>query len=357
MTHSFAPTKDLRIPRGSTILVTGVSGMIAVHIADEALKAGFRVRGTVRSAARGDEVAALLGSPAAFEYAVVPDMAGDAAFHVAMRGAAAAVHCASIHDFSARPVDMVPPTVRGSLNVLDAALAAGPDLRSVVFTSSTGAAASPRPGVQFHVGRDTWNDAALDLVRDTPPDRQAAMGFDWKMNVYRAAKVEAERAVWHFVERQKPPFDVNVVNPGMNFGGAKGSMGVSGAQVLGLLDGKIPPIPSLYMVDVVDDARIHVAAAIDATVKGQRIFACDSPFNWRLVIEAMHKALPDAQLPQPDPHELLDISTVDNALGAELLRKWWGQPGYKGLEQTVRETVGMCLARRNGEYKRRQPAQ
>jgi hypothetical protein len=108
------------------------------------------------------------------------------------------------------------------------------------------------------------------------------------------------------------------------------------------------------MVDVVDDARIHVAAAIDSTVTNERIFACDEPFNWRLVIEAIQKVLPDAELPQPDPKELLDISTVDNNLGACLLEKWWGQPGYKGLEQSIRETVEMCLRRRNGEYKRRQ---
>ena len=106
------------------------------------------------------------------------------------------------------------------------------------------------------------------------------------------------------------------------------------------------------MVDVVDDARIHVAAAIDSTVKNQRIFACDEPFNWRLVIAVIQKALPDADLPNPDPNELLDISTVDNQLGADLLRKWWGQPGYKGLEQSIRETVEMCLEKRNGVYKR-----
>ena len=108
------------------------------------------------------------------------------------------------------------------------------------------------------------------------------------------------------------------------------------------------------MIDVVDDARIHVAAAVDSRVTNERIFACDEPFNWRLVIEAIQKVLPDAELPEPVPNELLDISTVDNKLGADLLEKWWRQPGYKGLEQTIRETVAMCLERRNGEYKRRQ---
>lgn len=75
------------------------------------------------------------------------------------------------------------------------------------------------------------------------------------------------------------------------------------------------------MADTVDDARIHITAAVDGTVANQRIFVCDSPFNWRLVIEALQKALPAAQLPTPDPIEPLGISTIDNALGAELLSR------------------------------------
>jgi hypothetical protein len=64
------------------------------------------------------------------------------------------------------------------------------------------------------------------------------------MQVYRVAKVETERAIWSFVEQRKPAFAVNVINPGLNFGKAKGSMGVSGTQVLQILDGNVPPIPS-----------------------------------------------------------------------------------------------------------------
>lgn len=238
----FLANEDLAIPQGSLILVTGVSGMIAVHIADEALQAGFQVRGTVRSVEKGQAIAELLKT-ARFEYVVVEDMAADGAFDEAMKGVSAVVHTASIHNFSGNLGDVSPPLVRGSMNILEAALA-NSTVKRVVFTSSTGTAANPRPGVRFHIGRDTWNEEAIDLVRTTPPDKQAEMGFDWKMQVYRVAKVETERAIWDFVERQKPPFAVNVINPGLNFGKAKGSMGVSGAQVLNVLDGNIPPIPS-----------------------------------------------------------------------------------------------------------------
>ena len=56
-----------------TILVTGASGYIAVHVIDAFLDEGFSVRGTVRSAAKGDFLAnQYKGKP--FEYVIVPDM-------------------------------------------------------------------------------------------------------------------------------------------------------------------------------------------------------------------------------------------------------------------------------------------
>ncbi|KAK4446901.1 NAD(P)-binding protein [Podospora aff. communis PSN243] len=338
----FTPHPSQDVPPGGTLLITGVSGMIAIHIADEALRAGFRVLGTVRSPSKGAFATSLLAAnPHAhnFSYTVIPDMAAPRAFHAAMQGVSAAIHCASIVSFSGIISEVITPTVRGTVNVLEAAMAHRDTVKSVVLTSTSGAASGPRPGVRFHIGRDTWNEEAVRVVRDTPPEKQREMGFEWGYVVYVVSKIEAERAAWEFVEKEKPPFRVNVTNPAMNWGKVMGSMGISGGQVLSVLDGRVPPIPSVYMADTIDDARIHIAAAVDGRVRGERIFVCDEPFNWRLVIETMRKVLPDAELPPTDPKEPLDISTVDNELGAELLRTWWGQKGYKGLEQTVRETV------------------
>ena len=40
------------IPSGSTVLVTGVNGFLASHIADQFLRLGYSVIGTVRDAAK-----------------------------------------------------------------------------------------------------------------------------------------------------------------------------------------------------------------------------------------------------------------------------------------------------------------
>ena len=71
----------------------------------------------------------------------------------------------------------------------------------------------PVPGVQGHIGRDSWNDAAVEAAK-APPPYEAMRG----MMTYMASKVEAEKAVWRFVEEQKPGFTVNVVSPFTTFG-------------------------------------------------------------------------------------------------------------------------------------------
>lgn len=93
------------------------------------------------------------------------------------------------------------------------------------------------------------------------------------------------------------------------------------------------------MIDVIDDARIHLAAAIDASVSNERIIAFAHPWNINTVIEACRSARPHAKLPDliPDPGQ--DLSEPDNELGAELLKKWWGQDGYKSLLQSVIENL------------------
>lgn len=78
-----------RLPEGSLVLVTGGNGYIGSHIVDQALKAGFNVRVTVREAQKADwlreYVEQTYGSNR-LEVAVVPDMAADRAFKESVKG-------------------------------------------------------------------------------------------------------------------------------------------------------------------------------------------------------------------------------------------------------------------------------
>jgi hypothetical protein len=95
------------------------------------------------------------------------------------------------------------------------------------------------------------------------------------------------------------------------------------------------------MVDVIDDARIHViAAALDPTVKSERIFAFGHPFNWTKITAILKELHPEAtSIPEPPKDELEDLSKIPNERGAELLRKWYGQDGWKSLKQTIVENL------------------
>jgi nucleoside-diphosphate-sugar epimerase len=77
------------IRKDSIVLVTGVNGYIGSHVADQLLEAGYRVRGTCRSASK----AQALSDPwekkygqGRFEIATVPDMSKEGAFEEAGKG-------------------------------------------------------------------------------------------------------------------------------------------------------------------------------------------------------------------------------------------------------------------------------
>lgn len=77
------------IESGSTVLVTGVNGFIASHVADQLLEAGYKVRGTVRSADKAKWVEELFEKKygqGKYDTVVVSDMVGDGAFDEAVKG-------------------------------------------------------------------------------------------------------------------------------------------------------------------------------------------------------------------------------------------------------------------------------
>lgn len=52
-----APLEGAVLPQGSLILVTGANGLVGSHVADQFLKHGYNVRGTVRDAKKSAWVA------------------------------------------------------------------------------------------------------------------------------------------------------------------------------------------------------------------------------------------------------------------------------------------------------------
>merc|ERR1711915_858645 len=194
------------IPKGSTVLVTGVTGFIASHVADQLLQAGYNVRGTSRSKDKADWMIQLFGSKYGenrFDVYEVPDMMADTAFDESVKGVAGIAHLASILSFSNNPDEVIPPTVKGTLNILKSA-SKEPSIKSVVYTSSSTAALLPEANKEITVTKDTWNQKAIEMAYQPDPN-----GFV----VYGASKTMAEKAFWEAIEQTKPPFQTSAVLP------------------------------------------------------------------------------------------------------------------------------------------------
>ncbi|KAK3312253.1 hypothetical protein B0H66DRAFT_570320 [Apodospora peruviana] len=199
-----APT----IPKGSLVLVTGATGFVAAHIIKAFLAHGYKVRGTVRDTTKASwlvtDVFRAYAERGDLELAVVPDLAAPHAWDEAVKGVAAIAHVASVVTLDTDPAKVIPQTVLGATSIMDAALKE-PPVKEFVYTSSIVASVMQVVGLDAHVSKDSWNDAAVKMAWD-PATKSGGV-------VYMASKVEAEKAVWKFVEEKNPHFGVNSVCP------------------------------------------------------------------------------------------------------------------------------------------------
>ena len=194
------------IEKGSLVLITGVTGYIASHTANQFLEAGYRVRGTVRDLEKAKWLYDLFDEKYGkdkFHAVIVADMMTPGAFDEAVEGVDGIVHMASVMTFSNKVDEVIPPVVKGALNILTSATKES-RVKSVVYTSSSTAALMPQPNKEIKVLENTWNDETVETVRNSSdPD-----GF----MVYGASKTEAEKAIWQAINETRPPFQMAAVS-------------------------------------------------------------------------------------------------------------------------------------------------
>ena len=221
------------------MLVTGVNGFVACHVASQLLARGFKVRGTVRNLDRTSWLVKDTFKPYVdsgdFELVTVEDFTAEGAYNDAVKGVSAIAHVASVVTFDPDPAVVVPQTVAAATRIMEAALEET-SVKAFVYTSSIVAATMPMAENVTHVNRDTWNDLAIQLAWSPPP-----LGPSQGSIVYMASKVEAEKAVWKFVEERKPQFNINTICPALIMGEPLGysHLETAGAWLNQLWDGDI----------------------------------------------------------------------------------------------------------------------
>jgi nucleoside-diphosphate-sugar epimerase len=265
---------------GELVLVTGGSGFVGVHCIIELLKAGYRVRTTVRSDRRQADVLAMLkaggvepGSALSF---AVADLTSEAGWPAAVAGCDYVLHVASPFPpgVPKHEDDLIVPAREGALRVLRFARDAG--VKRVVLTSSFAAVGYGQVPIAGHpFTEENWTNLTE------------------KVSAYVKSKTLAERAAWDFVAREGGALELAVVNPVGIFGPVLGSdHSTSTDFIRRLLDGEMPGLPRMVfgVVDVRDVADLHLRAMTNPAAKGERFLAISGDFMSMLEIAETLKA-------------------------------------------------------------------
>ncbi|KAK2772551.1 aldehyde reductase ii [Colletotrichum kahawae] len=327
------------IPQGSWVLITGATGHIAAHTVKQFLQRGFKVRGSVRDleAAKwlNQDTFKSFADRGDLELVHVPDLGAKHAFNEAIKGVSAIVHIASILSFSTSPQEVIPPVVESVTSILDAASRES-SVKSFVYTSSIAAAVDITPGSRAqHAGRDAWNEKAVEIAWGPPPHPEN----HWHM-VYQASKVEAEKAVWDFVKKQSPHYNVNVVSPATVLGEALHQKHLLspypwlknlyyGNAEIGAL------FQAIVHIDVQDVAILHVAAALDPDCNGERLQAWGEHCNMNDILAILRRVYPDRKIMDDFINQTKLKVTADSEQPLGLLEKWGNQDGGTSLEKSV----------------------
>lgn len=247
-----------------TVLVTGGTGFVGIHLILQLLQNGYSVKTTLRDINRKEEVFNMLENggltfPKNYHLAFVEaDLNKDDNWDEAVKDCHYVLHVASPFP-QGEPKDeneLIIPAKEGTLRVLEAAKSAG--VKRVVITSSFGAIGYSINPLNHVFTEEDWTDPSK------------------KNTAYIKSKTIAELAAWDYIKHNDGDLELTVINPVGIFGPVLSNSFSSSIQLVEqLLTGKMPAIPKLYfnVVDVRDVADIHIKAMKNPEAKGQRFLA------------------------------------------------------------------------------------
>jgi dihydroflavonol-4-reductase len=260
--------------------VTGSTGLLGSNLVRQLVEAGVSVRALARSSGRAADIFAGLGVEV-----VEGDMGDVEAFAPRLAGCDVLFHAAAYFRESFQPGDHWPVleriNVRGTVRLLEAAERAG--VHRAIYVSSSGVI-GPHPA-----GR------AAD--ESSVPGKQS---FD---NLYFRSKVQAEEAVYRFLDTHRLP--VVLVLPGWMFGPGDYGPTESGALVRDFLHRRLPGVLQIPGTVSIVDARDVAAAmvrAVEAGRSGERYILSGESYSLNDVVAELARVSGIAAPTLPIPY-------------------------------------------------------
>ncbi|CAO2647881.1 Nn.00g088030.m01.CDS01 [Neocucurbitaria sp. VM-36] len=322
---------------GATVFVTGVNGLIGSHIADQLLKKGYNVRGAVRGVEKNKWLAEYFNGryeAVKFDMVDVPDMTSEGCYDNVLDDISGFIHVASPLGGFSDPDAAIALGVNSALNALQAC-AKTPSVKRFVFTSSAIAATLPKPNVEFSINTNSYNEEAVEIVKKEPTKKG--------LFIYAAMKTETEKAIWKWMQENKPGFVLNTVLPDANFGrvlvpahqGFPSTIAWAHAAWTGEeLEGHAKFIAPQWFISPVDTAFLHVSALIHSDIDSERLFGFAETWNFNQLLAIFRKLYPQKTFPEDIDDYGVDRMSVPNKRAEEVLG-WVKGAGWDGLEDSL----------------------
>jgi dihydroflavonol-4-reductase len=263
-----------------TVLVTGGTGFIGLHCLQQLLDKGYKVRTTLRSESRKQEVMEAMKKHSSncenLEF-FIADLLNDDGWKEAVEGSKYVLHVASPF-FLGEPENedvFIKPAVEGTLRVLKAC--ADSEVQKVVLTSSFAAVGYGHPREKEVYTEEDWSSV------------------DGEISPYAKSKTLAEKAAWEFVENleESKKFELTVINPVAVTGPMLTSdIGSSNDFLLKLISGSMPACPKIHMgyIDVRDVAKAHIFSMTEEKTNGERIIVSENEMFFAEVGKTLNEA-------------------------------------------------------------------
>ncbi|RLV91706.1 putative NADPH-dependent methylglyoxal reductase GRP2 [Spathaspora sp. JA1] len=326
----------------TTVFVSGANGFIAQHIVKQLLAKGYTVIGSVRSEAKGKELAKLVQNDQ-FSYEIVASLTEEGAFDEVLKKhpeVTVFLHTASPFSFSVEDVerDLLNPAKDGTINALKAIKQYGPQIKKVVITASAVAIFGFGPHFEpskVYTEKD-WNPVTYEESLSN-----SVFG-------YFGSKKFAELAANEFVDKEHVNFDISFINPPYVFGPQayaiedKSNLNLSNEVINRVVklnkDEPIPAEANLF-VDVRDVAHAHLVAFENDKANGERLMIIShEKYTLDLIANIIHEKFPQTTIPKGDNSRTEELLQGVHKFDDSRTRKILGFE-YKSLEETVYDTV------------------